>query len=157
QRVMDARVQREQERPALRLPRSIAFRLALLYGVVFAASAAALIALVYVTTTTSLTQQRDQAISDELGELKSELMQPGASMKDVEREIVVRDNAPDKSQYIYVLYDDKGNLLAGSPAKLVRVEGWSEIATKASDGSMGTTRFRTALLPGAYLLAVGED
>ena len=65
---MNTRVDTEQlapKRAALmpRFPRSLAFRLALLYGVVFAASAAALIGLVYVTTTASLTQQRDHAIN----------------------------------------------------------------------------------------------
>jgi hypothetical protein len=74
---MDARVHSEQASDSTstmaRLPRSLAFRLALLYGVVFAASAAALIGLVYFTTTASLTQQRDRAITVELEELKSEL------------------------------------------------------------------------------------
>ena len=52
---MDMRLKPEQADDAaspftLRLPRSLAFRLALFYGVVFAASAATLIGIVYFTT-----------------------------------------------------------------------------------------------------------
>ena len=159
---MDARVDQEHAAPndsALmpRLPRSLAFRLALLYGIVFAASAAALIGLVYVTTTASLTQQRDRAITVEIEELKSELAQNGAGVPEVVREITVRDNAPDKSQYIYAFYDKDGHLLAGSPARLPRTDSWIDVAVPSADEGPHRTHFRTMVLPGGYLLGVGED
>lgn len=159
---MDARVQVEQPKgkaPIIpRLPRSLAFRLALLYGIVFAASAAALIGLVYFTTTASLTQQRDHAITVELEELRSELGEAGAGIAEVKREINVRDTAPEKSQYVYSLYDKAGNLLAGSAAKLPRADAWIDVtALSPDDSAPHTTHFRTTLLPGDYLLGVGED
>lgn len=140
-----------------RFPRSLAFRLALLYGVVFAASAGALIGLVYVTTTASLTQQRDHAISVEIEELKGEFGATGAGIGEVKREITIRDSAPDKSQYVYALYDNHGKLLAGSPAKLPRSNSWSDVATPGDDDASNRTHFLTVMLPGGYLLGVGED
>ena len=157
---MDTRVQSDQPSTKAgivpRLPRSLAFRLALLYGVVFAASAAALIGLVYVTTTASLTQQRDRAITVEMEELRTELGEAGAGIGEVEREITMRDSAPDKSQYVYALYDQSGRLLAGSAAKLPRTESWVDVSAKSDDGPH-TTHFRATVLPGGYLLGVGED
>ncbi|MBI1213912.1 MAG: HAMP domain-containing protein [Alphaproteobacteria bacterium] len=158
---MDARVQTETAKPKAafvpHLPRSLAFRLALLYGMVFAISATALIGLVYFTTTASLTRQRDRAITVELEELKSELGAAGGGIGEVERQITVRDTAPDKSQYIYALYDKFGHLLAGSEAKLPRADAWIDVASRTDDGVPHTTHFRTSLLPEGYLLGVGED
>lgn len=139
-----------------RFPRSLAFRLALLYGVVFAASAAALIALVYVTTTASLTEQRDRSINVEIEELRSEFAN-GTGLAEVEREIGVRDSAPDKSQYVYTLYDRGAHLLAGSPARLPRANTWSDVTVPRDGEGPHRTHFRTAVLPGGYLLGVGED
>jgi signal transduction histidine kinase len=159
---MDVRLQPDKadkaaSLPKLRLSRSLAFRLAFLYGIVFAGSAGALIGIVYFTTASSLTQQRDRAISTELGELKAELAEGG--LNEVRREIVVRDNAPDKSQFVYAFYDPNNRLLAGSPVRLARREGWLDImsATSNPDDPRHTIRFRTALLASGHLLAVGED
>ncbi len=160
---MDARLPREEasrSRPRfrLRLPHSLAFRLALLYGVVFAASAAALIAVVYLTTIGSLTRQQDRAITEELDELKDEFT-TGRGLSEVEREIKARDNAPDKSQFIYAFYDVANRLLAGSETKVPRANGWIDIKAAADNPGepLHTIHFRRLLLPGGYLLAVGED
>src|SRR5262249_54072184 len=94
----------------------------------------------------------------ELEELKTEFGEKGGGVQQAVHEISVRDNAPDKSQYLYSLYDKDGHLLAGTPARLPREETWIDITLPASaDDGAHTTHYRTMLLPGGYLLGVGED
>ena len=141
--------------PRALLPRSLAFRLALLYGIAFAVSAAALVGALYLSTITALTQQRDRAITAELAELKSELNEGG--LEEVRKEIATRDNAPEKSQFVYAFYDKNNRLLAGSPIPIARRTGWTDVFTAVDDPGheAHTIHFLAAILPGGMFLEVG--
>jgi signal transduction histidine kinase len=161
---MDARVPPKETRqirslPLFRLPRSLAVRLALFYGVIFIVAAAALIGVVSYTTIASLTQQRDEAISNEVHELNQEMASEGG-IAEVIHEIGERDSQPNKSQFIYALYDKGNHLVAGSRLLSVpRIRGWSDISSPTGDPDDQThiVHFLSTILPGDYLLAVGED
>ena len=146
-----------QPQPGPPLSRSLSFRFALLYGLVFAASSAGLIGVMDFTTISSLTKQRDVAISAELRELLIKATASGIAQ--LEREIAERDNAPSKSQFLYALYDGTNRRLAGSPLQFPRANGWRNVrsATGDPDDLIHIVHLRSAMLPGGYLLAVGED
>ncbi len=140
----------------LRVPSSFAFRLALFYGVIFTASAAVLISVIAFASIASLTKERDLAISAELSELDLE-RRSGKGIDEIKREIIVRDNAPDKSEFVYALFDPAGNLLAGTRLKVPRGDGWSDVTTRDPDKSVHTIHFKSLVMPLGYLVAVGED
>ena len=115
-----------QSRLAIGFPRSLSFRLALLYGLIFAASSALLIGITEITTIASLTEQRDDAISAELRELVLELKNENG-IDEVRQEIGERDSAPNKSQFVYSLSDKDGHVVAGTRLNVPRRDGWSDV------------------------------
>ena len=144
-------------RALLRRPASFAFRLALLYGVVFTLSSAALIGFIAYATISSLEAQRDETIAAELAELQIHATAHG--IEGVKHQAAARNAAVGKSQFIYTAYDAEDRLVMGVPLKVPRINGWSDVPSPTGDPDDAThiVHFKSALLPGGYLLAVGED
>ena len=157
-RTTSAKTDASQSRVAIRFPRSLSFRLALLYGLIFAASSALLIGITEITTIASLTEQRNEAISAELRELVLELNNENG-IDEVKQEIGERDSAPNKSQFVYSLSDKDGHFVAGTRLNVPRRDGWADVGspTGDADDQVHIVHFRSTLLPGGYALAIGED
>ncbi len=146
-----------RSQPWLHAPGSLAFRLALVYGVVFVASAALLFLVIAYISISTLVDQRDRAITSELNELRAEASREGVD--EIRSEITARDSADNKSQFIYGLFDQTGNSIAGTKLKVPRRSGWSDVDTPTGDpdDEFHQIHFRSEILSNGNLLSVGED
>ncbi|MBI1212287.1 MAG: HAMP domain-containing protein [Alphaproteobacteria bacterium] len=157
---MDARVSKQSDEIRtgrwLRPPRSLAVRLAILYGAIFTLASAILVSVVSFTTIASLTKQRDEAISSELADLRTELAEGGIT--EVAHEIRLREGLVAKSQFIYSLYSKDDRLMAGTGPRVPHAAGWTNVQIPESAGvEPDAVRVRSLILPGEFLLSVGEN
>lgn len=143
--------------------RTSAFRLTVLYAAVFAASAVALLAFVYASTTTLVDQKTDETIEAEIRGLAEQYRQQGLARLVA----VLRERASDAStrDSVYLLTNPAMQPLAGNltgwPADAVAPSQWIQLMVerREPDGAFALhpVRARTFTLPGGYRLLVGRD
>ena len=145
-----------------RLLRTTTFRLALLYMVLFCASALVLLAFIYWTTVRVIDRETNAIIEAEIRGLAEQYRTRGLSrLVTVIEERSEEFGDPDSA---YLLVDAGFNRLAGN------VSAWPQEATAAGDGGWVSIsvehaeegddrniRARTFLLPGDFRLLVGRD
>lgn len=146
---------------ALKLLRTTAFRLALVYVLVFAVSAAMLISYIYISTSSFMAAQTDETLNAEITGLEEQYRQRG--LPGLRQIIIERSSRSESSLYLLANADFSriaGNLLA-----------WPEDAEREPNGYMNFTydrqvadgiekrlvRARQFRLPGNFYLLVGRD
>lgn len=142
--------------------RTTAFRLALLYAVVFCASVLALFAFIYWTTTTLLDRQREQTIVAEMGGLTDEFATVGLS--GLAEEIAARTRSDRVGASIYLLARPDltpvvGNL-SGWPKNATHEGPWMKFWVDRQlfgDPERHRVRALHVRLPGDYHVLVGQD
>ena len=96
----------------LRLFRSTAFRLALVYALLFFVSVAALLGFIYLNTVGTLERQANATIKTELAGL-TELYREGGLVR-LSRTIADRQDTEAARDIIYLLVDQTGGYVAGN-------------------------------------------
>jgi len=138
-----------------RVFRTATFRLAALYVLLFATSVAVLGAIVYLATAAALDRRLDARIAGEMATLKSSFQRGGLAR--LEDDVRAHQRTRPAGPLDYLVFDAKGARLAGDlpivPARL----GWSDVATKESDGDISRRRVLVAPLTGGTRLAIGAD
>ncbi len=103
-----------------RLARTSSFRLVLLYTGLFTASVLILLAMMLWWGSTYVTQQTDQVVTDELGDVQAAAQKPGSGgLRAVVAELT-RHAAPGSR---YLLQDSAGTVLAGNMRAIPPVHG----------------------------------
>jgi signal transduction histidine kinase len=145
----------------LRVFKSGAFRLALLFVAIFAAGAITLVAAVNVAVTRYARQTTETALIDESTLLRGEAQVRGRDA--IGQLILRRERIVHAQQFLYLLIDPSGRKVAGDlPTQAVRV-GWGEIRAPEpdepkdpSDGQNKVRTFGVRLADGSSLV-VGRD
>ena len=147
--------------PLIKLLKTTAFRLAVLYLALFAVSAAAVLAYVYWNTAGFLVSQTDEAVQSEITGLAEQYAQGGLPL--LVSTVIQRSRDPDQS--LYLVLDPRGQMLAGNLTSRPSVEpgsdGWIDFRynRKTADGEIEVkaARARAFLLPEGFYLLVGRD
>lgn len=144
----------------IRLLKTTTFKLAAIYLIVFAVSAAAILAYVYWSTAGLLARQTDATIEAEITGLEEQYRQGGLNSLIK----VIRSRARKDSANLYLLSDFRGHPLAGNLAALppgtAQGSGWVNFpyAIDNHDRSRGhSARARYFTLRGQFHLVVGRD
>ncbi len=139
------------------------FRLALLYAVLFGASALALLGLFYWSADRALERQTTQAIEAEIHALQERYRTAGlGGLTDAIQE---RASRPRIGDMLYLLATPAGRTLAGNltawPETVRREDGWVIFAIErrwqTGETEMSEARARSFQLPPGLLLLVGRD
>jgi signal transduction histidine kinase len=141
--------------------RSTTFRLALAAIVTFGLIASAIFTYVYLSTASFVRSRSDQAITDELSDLRGAYQRSGrAGLIELIRNRVSDGGSPGT---VYILVDHASAVLAGNldnwPAAATAAEGWTEFRAPRGPDAASERRFRgtSATLPGGDRLLVGTD
>jgi signal transduction histidine kinase len=145
----------------LRAFQSGAFRLALMFAVIFAVGATALVAAVNVAVSQFAGHATDTALVDESQLLRGEARAHGTDT--LGQLILKRQRIVHGRQYLYVLVDPLGRRVAGDlPATAART-GWGDLnmaefaePNEPSDGQVSVRTFGVRLADGSVLV-VGRD
>jgi len=148
--------------PAHRLYRTSAFRLALVYMVLFAASVLVLLGVFYWSTLAVIDRQTTENIDAEIRGLAEQYRDEGLTrLVEVLNE---RSGGIGAKSNVYLLADSASRRIAGNllewPADTAPGSGWVDLELGTSDGGNLTAhrvRARTFALPGDYRLLVGRD
>lgn len=143
-----------------RLFRTTAFRLAALYGVLFATAAVALFGFLYWRTLTLIDAETDAAIASEIAGLNEQYRQRG--LVGLVRIVAERSSAQPDSANVYLLTRSDFTPLAGNlkrwPAEARRTPaGIVFDLAGEEDSGVGFARARTFVLDGNFRLLVGRD
>lgn len=145
----------------LRVLNSGAFRLALLFVVIFAVGAITLVAAVNLAVTRYASQTTRSALVDESTLLRGEAQARG---RDALGQLIIRrERIVHAHQFLYLLLDPQGHLVAGDlPAASAKI-GWGEAAiaeaaepNEPSDGQDTVRTYGVRLADGSRLI-VGRD
>jgi signal transduction histidine kinase len=129
--------------------------LAALYVMLFAATVAVVGAIVYWGTTAALNRRLDARLSGEMSVLKSSFQAGGlAKLEDDVRSHVRTQPA---GPLDYLVFDANGSRLAGDLPIIPADLGWSNVATKETDGDIDHRRILVETLSGNTRLAVAAD
>lgn len=132
-----------------------AYRIALLYGLVYALTIAALGFAVYFAADSEISRQRDAGIRAEATELIDNFTRKG--LDDLQATIALRKAARSTNSFSYALIDPHGRRLAGG-LRAARFEpGWHDLPIAAATGSARPGRMLVTVLPGYGRLAVALD
>jgi signal transduction histidine kinase len=139
--------------------RSTTFRLALAAIVTFGLIASAIFAYVYLSTASFVRSRSDQAITDELSDLRGAYQRSGrAGLIELIRNRIADGGSPGN---VYILLDHASAVLAGNLDKwpAAAAEGWAEFHAPRGSDAASDRRFRamSATLPGGDRLLVGAD
>jgi signal transduction histidine kinase len=145
------------------LLRTSAFRLTLLYVVLFAASVLVVLGFIYWDTVSYLNEQTDERIKSEVSALRKQYDQFG--LNGLRQSIVGRSEMLDDTDQLYALVAPNGSLMEGNiaswPPGLREHSGWlnASLPEQDDDGDAGinTARALAITLPGGYHLLVGRD
>lgn len=145
----------------LKLLRTTAFKLALVYLVIFAISAFALLGFIYVTTQNETAKLTDEAISAEVLGLAEQYRRRGLQGL---RQIIIERGAK-AEQSIYLLANANHTRIAGNlsvfPTNRAVDKGWVNFKymrqTLEGEEQLRPARAQTFLLPGNFWLIVGRD
>ncbi len=146
--------------PLIKLLKTTTFKLAAIYLLVFAVSAAAILSYVYWSTAGLLARQTDATIAAEITGLEEQYRQGGLNnlIK------VIRRRARKDSADVYLLTDFRGRPLAGNLAALPpgtgKGTGWVNFpytVASAKGKSVHSARARFFTLRGQFHLVVGRD
>ncbi|MGQ0677686.1 MAG: ATP-binding protein [Rhodospirillales bacterium] len=143
-----------------RLFRTTAFRLAALYGALFAVSVAALFGFLYWRTLSLIDAETDAAIASEIAGLNEQYRQRG--MGGLVRVVAERSAAQPDGANIYLLTRPDFTPLAGNlkrwPAEARRTQAGIVFDLKGEeDAGVGSARARIFALDGNFRLLVGRD
>ena len=143
---------------ANRLFANSSFRLGLLYGSVFAASAAILLATIYWASTSFMARQTEQSIATEIDLLQERYRSAG--LQSLVALIETRIGAG--GDLIYIVSDPVGRHLAGNlshwPNQAADSNGWISFDLRNPTGTKSRlARARTYRLAGGLRLLVGRD
>jgi signal transduction histidine kinase len=145
----------------LRAFQSGAFRLALIFALIFAVGATALVAAVNVAVSRFANEATDTALVDESQLLRADA---GAHSPDTLGQLILkRQRIVNRRQYLYLLLDPLGRRVAGELPAAAAKGGWGETsvaeADEPNDQSDGQDTVRTygVRLAGGSLLVVGRD
>ncbi|MEO5573192.1 MAG: HAMP domain-containing sensor histidine kinase [Gammaproteobacteria bacterium] len=143
--------------------RTSAFRLTLLYAVLFTVSVLGLLGYVYWDTLRYLDVQTDQGIQSESDALREQFRRNG--LQELRRTIAERSGAGRVAGQIYLLTDSTYARLAGNltswPSAVDQPSGWRDFTTQVWEDDEGHEEVRARALavslPGNYHLLVGRD
>jgi signal transduction histidine kinase len=141
--------------PLPRIAHTASFGLAVFYTLLFAASAAILGAIFYLTILSSLERQMMTRIEAEIELLREELRSEGTS--ELIEEVQRRNRT---LAFEYLLVDVQGNRVAGNLPGTSLPFGWSDIQDStnvAGDQRARTFRVRTVRLDNGMRLSVADD
>lgn len=133
--------------------RSTSLRLAAIYTASFALAVAALGVVMLVTTRDALNREFERRITSEAGALGQEMRVEG--MEGVSRAVEERNRTPGALDY--GLKDAAGRAIAGRLAGAAGPPGWSIATARNRNGRMERVRLFSTVLPGGYVLMVGDD
>ncbi|HWY62280.1 MAG TPA: HAMP domain-containing sensor histidine kinase [Rhizomicrobium sp.] len=152
-------------RTNFRLLRTQAFRIVLVYGLLFAFSVSSLLFFTYWNTRRTLDDQTDQTIEAEITGLSEQYTRLG--VRGLEESLTNRQLHPGAGQALYILTDSAHRFLAGN------LDSWPSITTdpgnfvefayeRRTNSGLETRRARGRLFPistllGDYYLLVAED
>jgi signal transduction histidine kinase len=140
-----------------RFVRTAAFRLALFYALIFAASSLALFTFLYWRISQYAQDQLHAAMESEISLLASE----GASdIGELTREVGERASAAESSASFYLLQTAAGEAIAGNVGPMRPRAGFFEEAVAPRRGEHGERKpilFDGRLLPNGYFLAIGRE
>lgn len=139
----------------MRVFRTAAFRLAAAYAVLFAASVAALGAVVYGAVHLALERRMDARIEAELSRLRQVFASGGLDR--LVATIGARPQTRSAAPFEYLVVGSTGARLAGQLPAMPNHLGWTDLHYTESDGDEGRLRVLTAPLDGGVRLAVGES
>ncbi len=147
--------------PLIKLIKTTAFRLAVIYLALFAISAAAVLAYVYWNTAGFLVRQTDEAVQSEITGLAEQYAQGGLPL--LVNTVIQRSRDPDQS--LYLVLGPGGHMLAGNLTARPSVEpgedGWIDFRynRKTAEGEIvvKAARARAFMLPEGFYLLVGRD
>jgi signal transduction histidine kinase len=141
--------------------RSTTFRLALAAIVTFGLIASAIFTYVYLSTASFVRSRSDQAITDELSDLRGAYQRSGrAGLIELIRNRVTDGGSPGN---VYILVDHASAVLAGNldkwPVAAAAAQGWTEFRAPGVPDVASERRFRamSATLQGGDRLLVGTD
>ena len=138
-----------------RVFRTVTFRLAALYVLLFASSVAVLGVIVYLTTAAALDRQLDARIAGEMATLKSVFQKHGLAR--LEQEVRLHQRTRPAGPMDYLVFAPGGVRLAGDLPIVPKHSGWSNVDHKESDGDVSHRRVLTAALAGGTRLAIAAD
>ncbi|MBY0284651.1 MAG: HAMP domain-containing histidine kinase [Sphingomonas sp.] len=134
---------------------SAAYRIALIYSVVYAVTIAALGMAVYFAADAEISRQQDEGIRVEIVELADEYRREG--LDDLVRAINAREAGGGSNSFSYGLFDARGKRMAGTLQIRAPAIGWHRIAVRErDDASVPARLFSTDIAPGLRL-AVALD
>lgn len=134
---------------------SAAYRIALIYAIVYALTIAALGTAVYFAADSEISRQQDEGIRVEIVELTDEFHREG--LADLIRSINAREAGGGSNSFGYALFDTRGTRIAGTLQIRAPAIGRHQIAVRDSDNASVPARlFSTDLAPGLRL-AVALD
>jgi hypothetical protein len=146
------------------LLRTSAFRLTLMYVVLFAVSVIILLGFVYWTTVRYLNDQTDRAIEADIGGLREQYRRMG--LVGLRQAVARKSVALDDAERIYLLITPSfeslaGNLTAWPPSSVHRA-GWMHLSVADGEEGEGHTedtmaRALAVTLPGGFRLLVGHN
>ncbi len=140
------------------LLRSSAFRLTLIYALVFELSVAVLFAVIYVGTAQYMRGELEDEIERELAALQHEYRMEGTARLVVV--IAERATAPENRETLYLLQDGRGDQLAGNLGPVHYFVGWSSLPADlaaARPWPSAPIRVKSLPLAGGALLVVGQS
>ena len=147
-----------------RLFRTTAFRLAAVYGALFALAVVALFAFLYWRTLTLIDAETDAAIASEISGLAEQYRQRGlvGLMRIVTERSAAQPEASLGGANIYLLTRPDGAVLAGNlkrwpAAAQPTPAGFVFNLAAAEEGAQGNARARAFALEGGFRLLVGRD
>jgi len=138
----------------LRVFRSGAFRLALLFALVFALGAVGLVATVKIAVTRYARATSETAILDESARLRGDARSGGIAAA-----IAARERMAGTRRFVYLLADPRGRMVAGSLPLRAATPGWANVETPDPTDADDEIKVRAfgARLPDGSLLIVGRD
>lgn len=137
--------------------RTAAFRLALLYALIFAVSSLALFSFLYWRISQYALDQLHVAMDSEIGLLATE---GAADIGELTKEIEERASAAESSASFYLLQDPKGRFLAGNMEPMAPQTGFFEASVIPKRGDHPAP-YRVLvsgrILPEGYFVAIGRE
>jgi len=138
-----------------RILNTATFRLSALYVVLFATSVAVLGVAAYLVTAAALERRLDDRIAGEMTTLKAAYASGG--LAGLASEVQAHQRKLPAGPLEYLLFDARGERLAGSLPVVPTQPGWSNIKTVESDGDVSRRRVLFALVGDGARLAIGAD
>jgi signal transduction histidine kinase len=124
--------------------KTAAFRLALLYVLLFAASVAVLGVMAHSIISVALERRLDSRLAGEMSSLLADYRSSGLSA--LAAEAAARERIHRESPLSYLLVNNRGDRLAGHLPAMPAEQGWSTIEIRESNGDLGYLRVLSAAI-----------